>query len=81
MWYATRLVCRLPNPSASLRDLQAENDRRRRQLDEASRAGKRLAAPFAKARKPNWFAQRASDGALGQELSGAVTPRRRVGAH
>jgi transposase len=31
-----------------LRDLQAENDRRRRQLDEATRAGKRQAAPFAK---------------------------------
>jgi transposase len=31
-----------------LRDLQAENERLRRQLDEASRAGKRQAAPFAK---------------------------------
>jgi transposase len=31
-----------------LRDLQAENDRLRRQLDEATRAGKRQAAPFAK---------------------------------
>ena len=30
-----------------LRDLQAENERRR-QLDEATRAGKRQAAPFAK---------------------------------
>ena len=29
-------------------DLQAENERRRRQLDEATRAGKRQAAPFAK---------------------------------
>ena len=33
-----------------LRDLQAENDRLRRQLDEATRAGKRQAAPFAKGR-------------------------------
>ena len=31
-----------------LRDLQAENERLRRQLDEATRAGKRHAAPFAK---------------------------------
>jgi transposase len=31
-----------------LHDLQAENDRLRRQLDEATRAGKRQAAPFAK---------------------------------
>jgi transposase len=31
-----------------LRDLQAENDRLRRLLDEATRAGKRQAAPFAK---------------------------------
>jgi transposase len=31
-----------------LRDLQAVNDRLRRQLDEATRAGKRQAAPFAK---------------------------------
>jgi transposase len=31
-----------------LLDLQAENDRRRRQLDEVTRAGKRQAAPFAK---------------------------------
>jgi transposase len=31
-----------------LRDLQAENERRRRQLDEATRARKRQAAPFAK---------------------------------
>jgi transposase len=31
-----------------LRDLQAENDRLRRQLDEATRAAKRQAAPFAK---------------------------------
>jgi transposase len=31
-----------------LRDLQAENERLRRQLDEAARAGKRQAAPFAK---------------------------------
>src|SRR5438309_3810075 len=31
-----------------LRDLQAENERLRRQLDEATRAGKRQAAPFAK---------------------------------
>src|SRR5262249_33958052 len=31
-----------------LRDLQAENDRLRRQLDEATRARKRQAAPFAK---------------------------------
>jgi transposase len=31
-----------------LRDLQAENERLRRQLDEASRARKRQAAPFAK---------------------------------
>jgi len=29
-------------------DLQAENERLRRQLDEATRAGKRQAAPFAK---------------------------------
>jgi transposase len=29
-------------------DLQTENDRLRRQLDEATRAGKRQAAPFAK---------------------------------
>ena len=29
-------------------DLQAENDRLRRQLDEATRARKRQAAPFAK---------------------------------
>ena len=29
-------------------DLQAENQRLRRQLDEATRAGKRQAAPFAK---------------------------------
>src|SRR5215467_12484760 len=31
-----------------LRDLQAENERLRRQLDETTRAGKRQAAPFAK---------------------------------
>jgi len=31
-----------------LRDLQAENERLRRQLDEATRAGQRQAAPFAK---------------------------------
>jgi transposase len=31
-----------------LRDLQASNDRLRRQLDEATRAGKRQAAPFSK---------------------------------
>jgi transposase len=31
-----------------LRDLQAENERLRRQLEEATRAGKRQAAPFAK---------------------------------
>src|SRR5215831_15824365 len=31
-----------------LRDLQAENERLRHQLDEATRAGKRQAAPFAK---------------------------------
>ena len=31
-----------------LRDLQAENERLRRQLDAAIRAGKRQAAPFAK---------------------------------
>jgi transposase len=31
-----------------LRDLQAENERLRRQLDESTRAGKRQAAPFAK---------------------------------
>jgi transposase len=31
-----------------LRDLQAENERRRRHFDEATRAGKRQAAPFAK---------------------------------
>jgi transposase len=31
-----------------LNDLQAENERLRRQLDEATRAGKRQAAPFAK---------------------------------
>jgi transposase len=31
-----------------VRELQAENERRRRQLDEATRAGKRQAAPFAK---------------------------------
>ena len=31
-----------------LDDLQAENERLRRQLDEATRAGKRQAAPFAK---------------------------------
>jgi transposase len=31
-----------------LRDLQAENERLRRQLDEATRAAKRQAAPFAK---------------------------------
>jgi transposase len=31
-----------------LRDLQAENERLRRQLDEATRASKRQAAPFAK---------------------------------
>jgi transposase len=31
-----------------VRDLQAENERLRRQLDEATRAGKRQAAPFAK---------------------------------
>jgi len=31
-----------------LRDLQAENERLRRQFDEATRAGKRQAAPFAK---------------------------------
>jgi len=31
-----------------LRELQAENERLRRQLDEATRAGKRQAAPFAK---------------------------------
>jgi transposase len=31
-----------------VRDLQAENERLRRQLDEAARAGKRQAAPFAK---------------------------------
>ena len=31
-----------------LRDLQAENDRLRRQLEDATRAGKRQAAPFAK---------------------------------
>jgi len=31
-----------------LRDLQAENERLRRQLDKATRAGKRQAAPFAK---------------------------------
>jgi transposase len=31
-----------------LRDLQTENERLRRQLDEATRAGKRQAAPFAK---------------------------------
>src|SRR3954451_7684328 len=31
-----------------LRDLQAENERLRRQLDEATRARKRQAAPFAK---------------------------------
>src|SRR5262245_2800091 len=31
-----------------LRDLQAQNERLRRQLDEATRAGKRQAAPFAK---------------------------------
>jgi transposase len=37
-----------------LRDLQAENERLHRQLDEAPRAGKRQAAPFAKgAPKPN----------------------------
>ena len=30
------------------RDLQAENERLRRQLDEATRAGQRQAAPFAK---------------------------------
>ena len=35
-------------------DLQAENERLRRQLDEATRAGKRQAAPFAKGQpKPN----------------------------
>src|SRR3954470_10077470 len=31
-------------------DLQAENERLRRQLDEATRAGKRQTAPFAKGR-------------------------------
>jgi hypothetical protein len=31
-----------------LRDLQAENERLRRQLDGVTRAGKRQAAPFAK---------------------------------
>jgi transposase len=31
-----------------LGDLQAENERRRRQIDEATRAGKRQAAPFTK---------------------------------
>src|SRR5262245_39076026 len=31
-----------------LRDLQTENERLRRQLDEATRAGKRQAAPFSK---------------------------------
>src|SRR5262245_41185170 len=37
-----------------LRDLQAENERLRRQLDEATRARKRQAAPFAKSEpKPN----------------------------
>ena len=37
-----------------LRELQAENDRLRRQLDEALRAGKRQAGPFAKGEpKPN----------------------------
>src|SRR5262245_28703286 len=33
-----------------LRDLQAENERLRRQLDEANRAARRQAAPFAKGR-------------------------------
>ena len=47
MRYGTRLVCRLPSPSATARDLQAENDRLRRQLDEATRAGKRQAAQAA----------------------------------
>jgi transposase len=32
----------------SVRELQVENERLRRQLDEANRAGKRQAAPFAK---------------------------------
>src|SRR5262245_58805908 len=37
-----------------LRELQAENERLRRQLDEATRARKRQAAPFAKGQpKPN----------------------------
>ncbi|HKB38965.1 MAG TPA: IS66 family transposase [Gemmataceae bacterium] len=36
-----------------LRDLQAENERLRRQLDEATRAGKRQAAPFAKGQPAN----------------------------
>jgi transposase len=31
-----------------LHDLRAENERRRRQLDQATRAAKRQAAPFAK---------------------------------
>jgi transposase len=35
-----------------LRDLQAENERLRRQLDEAIRAGKRQAAPVAKSPRP-----------------------------
>jgi hypothetical protein len=35
-----------------LRNLQAENERRRRQLDEATRAGMRQAAPFAKGQTP-----------------------------
>ena len=34
-------------------DLQAENERLRRLLDEATRAGKRQAAPFAK--RPPWL--------------------------
>src|SRR5262249_21560939 len=36
-----------------LHDLQAENERLRRQLDEAKRAGKRQAAPFAKGQPTN----------------------------
>jgi transposase len=36
------------SPQRRVHDLQAENERLRRQLDEATRAGKRQAAPFAK---------------------------------
>ena len=36
-----------------VRDLQAENERLRRQLDEATRASKRQAAPFAKGQPAN----------------------------